>query len=48
MIVQFLNGVQYIITERPSSDVLMLEYSDIALREIRDYFSWTELNYFKK
>ncbi len=32
-----INGVQYIITERPSSDVLMLEYSDIALREIRDY-----------
>ena len=32
-----LNGVQYIITERPSSDVLLLEYSDIALREIRDY-----------
>jgi len=32
-----INGVQYIITERPSTDVLMLEYSDIALREIRDY-----------
>ena len=32
-----LNGVQYIITERPSTDVLLLEYSDIALREIRDY-----------
>ena len=32
-----INGVQYIITERPSSDVLLLEYSDIALREIRDY-----------
>ena len=32
-----INGVQYIITERPSSNVLMLEYSDIALREIRDY-----------
>ena len=32
-----LNGVQYIITERPSTDVLLLEYSDIALREIKDY-----------
>ena len=32
-----INGVQYIITERPSSDTLLLEYSDIALREIRDY-----------
>ncbi len=32
-----INGVQYIITERPSTNILMLEYSDIALREIRDY-----------
>ena len=32
-----LNGVQYIITERPSSNILILEYSDLALREIRDY-----------
>ncbi len=32
-----INGVQYIITEKPSSNVLMLEYSDIALKEIRDY-----------
>ena len=32
-----INGVQYIITERPSTDILLLEYSDIALREIRDY-----------
>ncbi len=32
-----INGVQYIITEKPSSNELMLEYSDIALREIRDY-----------
>ena len=32
-----INGVQYIITEKPSSNILMLEYSDIALREIRDY-----------
>ena len=32
-----INGVQYIITERPSSDTLLLEYSDITLREIRDY-----------
>ncbi len=32
-----INGVQYIITEKPSSNLLMLEYSDIALREIRDY-----------
>ncbi len=31
------NGVQYVITERPSSNILILEYSDIALREIRDY-----------
>ena len=32
-----ITGLQYIITERPSSNVLILEYSDIALREIRDY-----------
>ena len=32
-----INGVQYVITERPSSNILLLEYSDIALREIRDY-----------
>jgi preprotein translocase subunit SecD len=32
-----VNGVQYIITEKPSTKILMLEYSDIALREIRDY-----------
>ncbi len=32
-----INGVQYVITERPSSNHLLLEYSDIALREIRDY-----------
>ena len=34
---QVFNGIQYIITERPSSNVLILEYSDLALREIRDY-----------
>ena len=32
-----ISGVQYIITERPSTNTLLLEYSDIALREIRDY-----------
>ena len=32
-----ISGVQYVITERPSSNILLLEYSDIALREIRDY-----------
>ncbi len=32
-----VNGLQYIITERPSSNILILEYSDIALKEIRDY-----------
>ena len=32
-----ITGIQYIITERPSSNILLLEYSDIALREIRDY-----------
>ena len=32
-----VNGLQYIITERPSSNTLLLEYSDIALKEIRDY-----------
>ncbi len=32
-----INGVQYIITEKPSTNSLMLGYSDIALREIRDY-----------
>jgi preprotein translocase subunit SecD len=32
-----ISGLQYVITERPSSYTLLLEYSDIALREIRDY-----------
>ena len=32
-----INGVQYIITEKPASNILMLEYTDVALREIRDY-----------
>ena len=32
-----LTGLQYIITERPSSKTLLLEYSDIALKEIRDH-----------
>lgn len=32
-----INGLQYIISERPSVNILLLEYSDIALREIRDY-----------
>ena len=32
-----LSGLQYIITERPATNILLLEYSDIALREIRDY-----------
>ena len=32
-----ISGVQYVIAERPSTNTLLLEYSDIALREIRDY-----------
>ncbi|MDA7829898.1 protein translocase subunit SecD [Gammaproteobacteria bacterium] len=32
-----ITGIQYVITERPTSNKLVLEYSDIALREIRDY-----------
>ena len=32
-----LSGLQYIITERPATNILLLEFSDIALREIRDY-----------
>ncbi|MDC3102786.1 protein translocase subunit SecD [Gammaproteobacteria bacterium] len=32
-----ISGVQYVITERPSTNTLLLEYSEIALREIRDY-----------
>ena len=32
-----ISGVQYVIPERPSTNTLLLEYSDIALREIRDY-----------
>ena len=32
-----LSGLQYIITERPATNIVLLEYSDIALREIRDY-----------
>ena len=34
---QSINGLQYIINERPSINSLSLEYSDVALREIRDY-----------
>jgi preprotein translocase subunit SecD len=32
-----LSGLQYVITERPTTNTLLIEYSDIALREIRDY-----------
>ena len=32
-----ISGVQYVITERPSTNILLLEFSDIALRDIRDY-----------
>ena len=32
-----ISGLQYVITERPASNTLLLEYSDVALREIRDY-----------
>jgi preprotein translocase subunit SecD len=32
-----ISGLQYVITEKPSSNILLLKYSDIALREIRDY-----------
>ena len=32
-----ISGLQYIITEKPASNSLLLEYSDVALREIRDY-----------
>jgi len=32
-----ITGIQYVITEKPSSNKLVLEYSDVALREIRDY-----------
>ena len=32
-----ITGIQYIITEKPSSNKVVIEYSDIALREIRDY-----------
>ena len=30
-------GIQYIITERPSRKSLQLEFSDVAIKEIRDY-----------
>ena len=32
-----INGVQYIITEKPSTNILILEFSDVALKDIRDY-----------
>ncbi len=34
---QAITGLQYVITERPSLNKIKLEYSDIAIREIRDY-----------
>ena len=34
---QAITGLQYVITERPSLNEIKLEYSDIAIREIRDY-----------
>ena len=40
-------GGQYIITERPSSNVLILQYSDLALKEIRDYAVGQNLNTLK-
>ena len=30
-------GPQYNVTERPSSNIIFLEYSDVTLKEIRDY-----------
>mgnify|MGYP001460143373 FL=1 len=30
-------GIQYIITERPSRKTLLLKFSDVAIKEIRDY-----------
>jgi len=30
-------GIQYIITERPSRKALLLKFSDVAIKEIRDY-----------
>ena len=42
-----LTGLQYIITERPSSKTLLLEYSDIALKEIRDYAVGQNLTTFR-
>ena len=32
-----INGLQYVITEKPSTNIIQLAYSDIALKEIRDY-----------
>ena len=43
-----INGLQYIITERPASNSLLLEYSDVALREIRDYAVGQNLTTLKK
>ena len=34
---QTIDGAQYDITEKPSTNELLLEYSDLAIREIRDY-----------
>ena len=43
-----INGLQYIITERPASNSLLLAYSDVALREIRDYAVGQNLTTLKK
>ena len=43
-----ITGLQYIITERPSSNILLLEYSDIALKDIRDYAVGQNLTTLKK
>jgi preprotein translocase subunit SecD len=42
------NGTQYIIYEKPSSNTINFEYSDIAKKRSQRLRSWPEFNYLKK
>ena len=45
---QVASGLQYIITERPTANEIILEYSDIKIKEIRDYAVGQNLSTLRK
>ena len=45
---QVASGLQYVITERPTANEIILEYSDIKIKEIRDYAVGQNLSTLRK